>query len=113
MSKIIPTIGRVVHYNQNGLTMAAIVVRVWSESLVNLAVFDGNGIPFSRTVVRLIQAPYDSPPAPNEEFASWMPYQIGQAAKTEELMAAAKSAPVHEGDASISPATAEIGASGG
>ena len=36
-----PSIGRIVHYGEN--CDAALVVHVWSEHGVNLAVFDHNG----------------------------------------------------------------------
>jgi hypothetical protein len=34
-----PTIGRIVHFHQNNLCYAAIIVRVWSDSCVNIHVF--------------------------------------------------------------------------
>jgi hypothetical protein len=92
-----PTIGRVVLFhpptnvNEAGFAgapiCAAIVSYVWSDSMVNLAVFDANGVPHSRTSVRLIQ---DNDEAPEGGYyCEWMPYQKGQAAKTEALEAAA------------------------
>ncbi|MNX77180.1 hypothetical protein D3C86_1087070 [compost metagenome] len=90
-STILPTVGRVVWYHpapkagdtdfaqhyQAGTPYAAIVAYVWGEALVNLAVFDANGTPRSRSSVALIQegesAPRDS------EYCEWMPYQKGQA----------------------------------
>lgn len=86
-----PTIGRVVWYTPNipgtdeklavGSTgvLAAIVVNVWSDTVVNLAVFDANGDQYSRTSVLLIQD--DAPKPPQGYYCEWMPYQIGQAAK--------------------------------
>lgn len=89
-----PTVGRVVHYyrdpragesdfavNDDGLPYAAIIAHVWSDTMVNLTVFDANGRPHSRTSVELVQGP--QPARPAGAFCSWMPYQIGQAAKTE------------------------------
>ena len=88
-----PTVGRVVHFVPyimerdmagNGmLPCAAIIVNVWNERLVNLVVFDANGVPFSKCSVALLQ---DDDPAPQHGyFCKWMDYQKGQAAKTEEL----------------------------
>lgn len=86
-----PTVGRVVWYrpgNSDGLVaigdhpLAAIIAGVWSDDCVNLAVFDANGIPHSRTSVLLIQEHH---PRPDSRFAEWMPYQKGQAAKHEAL----------------------------
>lgn len=89
-----PTVGRVVLYTPSkGSTdaviahgsgkLAAIVTNVWSDTCVNLVVFDGNGVPHSRTSVLLLQ---DDNPVPEGGFyCEWMPYQKGQAAKTEEL----------------------------
>jgi hypothetical protein len=85
-----PTVGRVLWYWDSALTaehpdgepLAAIVVRVWSDSLVNLCVFDSSGNPTSRTSVALYQGEGDRP---GGSHAEWMPYQLGQAAKTEQL----------------------------
>jgi hypothetical protein len=88
-----PTVGRVVWYHpsksdpgfdgtQNPL--AAIVAHVWTDSCVNLAIFDRNGCTFNRTSVFLYQGDTDRP---SDQYAEWMPYQKGQAAKTEALAA--------------------------
>jgi len=81
-----PTPGRVVWYYPSGAgrqgeqPLAAIISLVVSPELVNLMVIDPNGSSYGRQNVRLIQ---DGIPAAGE--AEWMPYQKGQAAKTEEL----------------------------
>lgn len=87
-----PTVGRIVLYTphttevmayQPGDKLAAIIVKVWSDTCVNLAVFDGNGDVMNGISVPLIQ---DGEPVPGSGFyCEWMPYQKGQAAKTEEL----------------------------
>lgn len=76
-----PTIGRVVWFwpdikNENNQPLAAVVAHVWSDTCVNLAVFDANGFASSRTSVLLHQ---EGSPQPSACFAEWMPYQIGQA----------------------------------
>jgi hypothetical protein len=88
---ITPTVGRVVwfhpgswdanvmHYADQPL--AGIITYVWNDRMVNLAVFDANGAPQSRTSVRLLQD--DDHPREGEMHATWMPYQKGQAARTE------------------------------
>jgi hypothetical protein len=90
-----PTIGRVVHYFPSELDVlegeamaiygnapcTALIAYVWSDICVNLVVFDHTGIAFSRTSVA-INVDGSSP------HAEWMPYQIGQAAKTEAAEAA-------------------------
>src|SRR5215203_5895400 len=66
MTKIVPTVGRVVWFTPSRLTgdygfthidsrkpLAAIVAHVFNDCLVNLSVFDSNGTPFSRTSVPL------------------------------------------------------------
>ena len=55
-----PTIGRVVWYHAPGTTstvrpQAAIVAHVWSDTCVNLAVFDVNGAASNATSVFLYQ----------------------------------------------------------
>jgi hypothetical protein len=85
---ISPTPGRVVWYTptaSEGLArigdapLAAIVTGVWSDTCVNLAVFDANGNSHSRTSVLLLQE--GNPRPGGGYFAEWMPYQIGQAKK--------------------------------
>lgn len=82
-----PTIGRVVWYhplnsNRAADVHAALITKVWNNRCVNLAVFDEAGVPYSRTSVYLLQA---GDPVPTHAYAEWMPYQLGQAAKTEAL----------------------------
>lgn len=88
---IVPTPGRVVWFRPHAndriyiaddVPLAAIVTRVWSDTCVNLAVFDGNGVAHSRCSALLWQ---EGNPLPAANYAEWMPYQKGQAAKTEAL----------------------------
>lgn len=77
-----PTVGRVVLYRpyptdnmagaQEKEPLAAIVTRVWSDTCVNLCVFDANGVTSSRTSVLLHQEENDRPA---HGFCEWMPYQ--------------------------------------
>lgn len=95
MSIISPTVGRIVlfHPEHNtrdsrfayAPTCAAIIAKVWTDTCVNLTVFDANGEPWSRTSVELV---HDGMVAPNGNWCEWMPYQKGQAAKTEALESA-------------------------
>ncbi|MET3514348.1 hypothetical protein ABIC63_002120 [Pseudacidovorax sp. 1753] len=90
-----PTVGRVVWYYPDprsgesgfqppfkGAPLAAIIACVHSATMVNLTVFDANGAPHSRTSVELV---HDESELSNDlrPFCTWMPYQKGQAAKTE------------------------------
>lgn len=88
-----PTVGRIVWYypavncaesgfasNSGDQPLAAIIARVWHDRMVNLTVFDANGVPHARTSVPLLQDLEDSG---TSAFCTWMPYQKGQAAKTE------------------------------
>ena len=79
-----PTIGRIVWYQEAGSDQpcAAIVTYVWNDYMVNLSVFDHNGVQRSETSVHLKQDNEDAAPFP---YCEWMPYQKGQAAKTESL----------------------------
>lgn len=92
-----PTVGRVVLFYpssrtgdagfacpQAGEPLAAVIAKVWSDSCVNLAVFDANGVAHSRTSVLLVQ---DGQERPGSYYCEWMPYQKGQAAKTDALKA--------------------------
>lgn len=92
---ITPTPGRIVWYHpaqNDGMStlyeqpLAAIVCCVWDDRRVNLSVFDANGNSHSRKDVTLVQ-PGDE--KPNGSYAEWMPYQLGQAAKTEAALAVA------------------------
>lgn len=90
---ITPTIGRKVYYSpmQSDGTkhgeqpFDATVVYVWNDRLVNLSVRDHNGNVFNKTSVDLLQD--DDAPHPRGGHCYWMPYQKGQAAKTEALEA--------------------------
>lgn len=91
-----PTVGRVVWYWPHPTQvapgfcpgqdqpLAAIIAHVWSDSCVNLVVFDANGIAHNRTSVLLVQ---EGANRPAYDFCEWMPYQRGQAAKAEALQA--------------------------
>jgi hypothetical protein len=96
--KIAPTVGRVVWYfthpddrefgDTRGEPLAAIVVHVLREDLVSLTVYDQAGLPRPRRCVPLIQA--NEPKPHTRSYCTWMPFQVGQAAKTAELEALAK-----------------------
>ncbi len=85
-----PTVGRVVwvirpydaidiHQPEVGL-----VTYVHGDHCINVAGYNANGTPFSLTSLTLVQ---DDEPKPEGNFACWMPYQKGQAAKAEALEA--------------------------
>lgn len=85
---ISPTVGRVVLFRPAGATREtepypALVARVWSDRMINVGGFDHNGDPFKATSVTLLQD--DDEPDAGRAWAEWMPYQKGQAAKTEAL----------------------------
>ena len=85
-----PTIGRVVWYHPAGSDpvheqpQAALVACVISDTVVNLAVFDANGVASNQTLVLLWDSGSDIQ-RPVQRYCEWMPYQQGQAAKTEAL----------------------------
>lgn len=92
MSQVItPTVGRVVWYYPGvtdsfakpapGQPLPAIVTVTWSDTYVNLAIFDANGRPVADppTSVLLVQPGAERPTG--GRFCEWMPHQIGQAAK--------------------------------
>lgn len=83
---IIPTVGRVVLFHPsvpafgNAPPLAALVAYVHSPGMLNIAYFDANGVAHNETSVPLIQ---DGDERPQSHYCEWMPYQKGQAAKTE------------------------------
>lgn len=88
MAIITPTVGRIVWFyvRLDADPEAAIITRVWSARLVNLCVFareDGPPRPVSS--IPLVQ---DGDNRPEWSRCEWMPYQKGQAAKTEVAEAA-------------------------
>jgi hypothetical protein len=93
---IIPTVGRLVHFYPKKTEalatigdepLAALVAAVWSPTCVNLHVIDANGIAHGKTSVLSVP---DGAPMPHSGCWSWMPYQLGQAAKTEQMEAQLK-----------------------
>jgi hypothetical protein len=87
-----PSIGRIVwfyHSVQDLLDekqpLAAIVTHVHDDRMVNLSIFDKEGRTghISGSLVPLLQDEDDEPKTGG--FATWMPYQTGQAAKTDSL----------------------------
>lgn len=91
-----PTVGRVVWfypsisiepgftYHGGGQPLAAIVTHVWGDRMVNLTVADSNGVTHGKTSVALMQGDEPHTP-PHGYYCEWMPFQKGQAAKTEAL----------------------------
>jgi len=90
MPHIVPTVGRVVWYHPaagdpdpEGQPFAAIVAYVHNDRLVNLLVINHDGHPVAEREVQLAQD--GDFVEPGKHFCEWMPYQKGQAAKTEAL----------------------------
>jgi hypothetical protein len=91
---ITPTVGRIVWYRPIGpqadeQPWAAIIVRVHTDRVVNLTVFDHDGYGKPKQGVQLLQEG-DAVPSAGGGYCEWMPYQKGQAAKTEALEAQVK-----------------------
>lgn len=93
--RIDPTVGRVLHYHEaiddarlehidKTKPLAAIISEVRSDGLLNLMVVAQDGHPVGRMRVRLFQDGEEIV-QPELGYAVWMPYQKGQAAKTEEV----------------------------
>jgi len=87
---ITPTVGRVVwftpHPEQDNRfdktqPLAAIVAYVWHDRMVNLTVVEQDGISHAATSVYLVQ-PDETAPW-RAAFCTWMPYQVGQAERTQ------------------------------
>jgi hypothetical protein len=89
--RIEPTVGRTIHYHpaadhpDAGQLLTAFICKVNADGTVNLAIFDSCGHQFSRQRVPLMQddvVPLDA----GSQYCRWMPYQLGQAAKTEQVI---------------------------
>ena len=85
-----PTIGRVVLVQRGKSDQAepAFVCYVFGDKMINVGGFDRNGTPFAATSMQLLQD--EDTPQNADYYAEWMPYQKGQAAKTEALEAQLK-----------------------
>jgi hypothetical protein len=101
MSKLItPTVGRKVYYYEDDKQAEphdATIIKVWSPadqanpfSAVNLRVTD----PLSGATRLETSVVASAVPVPHPHYR-WMPYQVGQAAKTEEAEKQASSVVVH------------------
>lgn len=85
-----PVVGRVVwffpapHFSVAGAPgpLAATIVHVHSDRMINVAVYDSNGKQFAETSVTLVQPGDEVYTGANR--CEWMPFQQGQAAKTDE-----------------------------
>lgn len=95
MPKILPTRGRLIHYypaaNDPELELdlhdpfAAVIAKIndpYGKTTINVAVFNDQGVPIARQYVPISDQPLAG------HFAAWMPYQVGQAAKTDDAAAA-------------------------
>lgn len=86
-----PTVGRIVWYYPAGKAQlepgrqpcAAVIAHVHNSRLVNLTFFDGAGCTYPAMSVPLAQDETERPD--DGHFCEWMPYQKGQATKTEAL----------------------------
>lgn len=85
-----PTVGRVVWFYPAGSSpgnqpLAAIIAHVHSDTRVNLAIFDPNGVPMADPPTSIPLAQDEDGMPASGFYCMWMPYQKGQAAKAEAL----------------------------
>lgn len=78
-----PTIGRVVWYYPEDCEpweqpLAAIVAHVWSDTCVNLAIFDANGVPTPTPPTRVLLVQPEAEAPSGGHYCAWMPFQVGQ-----------------------------------
>jgi len=110
-NSIEPTVGRMVWFRPNGMQStqlqlldedtpcAAIVTYVFSTRRIRVAVFGHDGAHFHAGGSVTLRQPGDGEPAAPQPYCEWMPYQKGQAAKTETLEAQMKDAIKEQPDA--------------
>lgn len=111
-----PTVGRVVYYyrseaerdgrRQRG-PLAAVVTFVHSDRLVNLSVMTENGETFGATAVDFVQPDKADDPKPEYRYCEWMPFQVSQAGKTEEVAAELKNLKEKQFQEAVAKATAK------
>lgn len=88
---ITPSIGRFVlvfGLSSSDQPTPAVITYVWDERMINVGGFDASGNPVKATSVPLMQPEDAVPTAP--VYATWMDYQIEQAAKSSATVAAPK-----------------------
>lgn len=88
-----PTVGRMLHYYPTGedsgaiitlgQPLAATIAHVWNDRCINIAYLDTNGVWRGKTSVLLVHENDEA--RPGAGYCVWMPYQKGQAAKTDSL----------------------------
>jgi hypothetical protein len=84
-----PTVGRHVHFHpKEGVTHAAIITAVHSDTCVNLAVYDSNGGAYAKTSVQLV-GPGQAKPEFGF-FCEWMAHEV-ERSRTEANMSFALS----------------------
>jgi hypothetical protein len=79
-----PTVGRVVWFWQHkpqtlsAQPQAAIIAAVWSDTCVNLTIFERDGVPRSHPPTSIHLRQEGEPEPESGPYCEWMPYQIGQ-----------------------------------
>lgn len=93
-----PSVGRIVWFyphvdegrDPNGQPLAGTIAKVIDDRVVNLTVSAADGSTYGAQHVALLQ-PGDELVDPSQAHATWMPFQLGQAAKTEAAIAGSPS----------------------
>lgn len=81
-----PTVGRIVLFHPIAeITQAAVIAFVHSDTMVNLAVFDGNGVTSGKTSVQLISEGQAKPEF--GQFCEWVPHHFAQATQPVQTVA--------------------------
>ncbi len=96
MPVIKPTTGRVVYHVapecRKEDPFVAHICHVNADGTVNIVYYDHSGIYHRRLNVPMVQDG-EQPPVTNTNYCFWMPYQLGQAAKTEAAEAKTNASP--------------------
>lgn len=89
MEVIKPTVGRIVlvhNRSSNGEPLPGIITKVWGDTCVNVVIFANDMKAVPATFVSSCHLVQPGAPTPVDgTYATWIPFQVGQAAMTQKI----------------------------